>query len=162
MRTFGQKPTATQRTTPVKPTTFDQAPLEHSINHLQRTIGNQAVQRLLRANAGNTVIQREPVNVPWLGGTVVVTKDAQGAYGTWDMGDGTWHINTRLGGTKKGKQVYHITREDVNPKAHYFFTLEAGEIKDSSPGSKQKGSKKFSALPQDVQAFVRAKIRDLL
>ena len=163
MRTFGQKPTATQRTTPVKPTTFDQAPLEHSINHLQRTIGNQAVQRLLRANAGNTVIQRQEVTWQREGKpdmTVDVEKDAMGGYGAWDMSGERWHINTKLGGTKKGKQVYHVTKEGI-PKLHYFFTLDGGVIKDSSPGGKvQRGSLKFSALPQLVQDFVRDNIAE--
>lgn len=56
MRTFVQKPKATQQTTPAKPTTFGRAQLGqslevNSIPHLQRTIGNRAVQRLLQGNA---------------------------------------------------------------------------------------------------------------
>lgn len=57
MRTFAQKPTATQQTTSAKSTLpgripFGQSREVSSIFHLQRTIGNQAVQRLLEANTG--------------------------------------------------------------------------------------------------------------
>ncbi len=53
MRTFAQKPKATQQTTPTKSTIparayFGQSREVSSILHPQRTIGNQAVQRLLR------------------------------------------------------------------------------------------------------------------
>lgn len=53
MHTFAQKPKATQQTTSAKSTTPGQARLGqgrevHSTLHLQRTIGNQAVQRLLK------------------------------------------------------------------------------------------------------------------
>ena len=55
MRTFGQKPKATQQTTSTKSarprrTHFSQSQEVNSILHLQRTIGNQAVERLLKAN----------------------------------------------------------------------------------------------------------------
>jgi hypothetical protein len=56
MRTFAQKPKPPQQATPVKSTVpsrahFRQSHEVNSILHLQRTIGNQAVQRLLQANA---------------------------------------------------------------------------------------------------------------
>src|SRR5215510_5392454 len=56
MRTFAQKPKATQQTISAKSTIagrahFGQIREVHSILHLQRTIGNQAVQRLLRAHS---------------------------------------------------------------------------------------------------------------
>ncbi len=56
MRTFAQKPKTTQQTTSSKSTTPGRAHLGQSrdvssILHLQRTIGNQAVQRLLQSNA---------------------------------------------------------------------------------------------------------------
>ena len=56
MRTFAQKPKATQQTTSAKSTIpgrahFGQSHEVNSILHLQRTIGNQAVQRLLQTNA---------------------------------------------------------------------------------------------------------------
>ena len=56
MRTFAQKPKAPQQATPAKSTVpgrahFRQSHEVNSILHLQRTIGNQAVQRLLQANA---------------------------------------------------------------------------------------------------------------
>ena len=55
MHTFAQKPKATQQTTPAKSTMpgrhFGQSPEVRSILHLQRTIGNQAVQRMLRTDA---------------------------------------------------------------------------------------------------------------
>jgi Domain of unknown function (DUF4157) len=55
MRTFAQKPKAPQQATTAKPTTpgrahFGQSHEVNSILHLQRTIGNQAVQQLLGAN----------------------------------------------------------------------------------------------------------------
>ena len=55
MHTFAQKPKATQQTTPAKSTMpgrhFGQSPEVRSILHLQRTIGNQALQRMLRTDA---------------------------------------------------------------------------------------------------------------
>ena len=55
MHTFAQKPKATQQTTPAKSTMpgrhFGQSPEVRSILHLQRTIGNQAVQRMLQTDA---------------------------------------------------------------------------------------------------------------
>ena len=56
MRTFAQKPKATQQTTSAKPTIpgrahFGQSREVNSILHLQRTIGNQAVQRMLQTDA---------------------------------------------------------------------------------------------------------------
>ncbi len=54
MRTFAQRPEATQHTTPAKSTIasrghFGQSREVDSILSLQRTIGNQAAQRLLQA-----------------------------------------------------------------------------------------------------------------
>ena len=56
MRTIAQKPKATQQITPPKSTVpgrghFGPRYERNSILHLQRTIGNQGVQRLLKANA---------------------------------------------------------------------------------------------------------------
>lgn len=56
MRTFAQKPKATQQTTSAKSTIsgrahFGQSREVNSILHMQRTIGNQAVQRILQTNA---------------------------------------------------------------------------------------------------------------
>jgi hypothetical protein len=56
MRTFAQKPNATQQATSVKSTIpgrahFRQSHEANSILHLQRMIGNQAVQRLLQTNS---------------------------------------------------------------------------------------------------------------
>ena len=55
MRTFAQKPKAPQQATPAKPTRparshFGQSPEVNSILHLQRTIGNQALQRMLQTH----------------------------------------------------------------------------------------------------------------
>jgi hypothetical protein len=57
MRTFAQKPKATQQTTSAKSTLLARTHLGqsrevNSLLHLQRTIGNQAVQRLLQTRAG--------------------------------------------------------------------------------------------------------------
>src|SRR5262249_44446040 len=56
MRTFAQKPKAPQQAIPTKPTILDRTHFGHShevnsLLRLQRTIGNQAVQRLVQANA---------------------------------------------------------------------------------------------------------------
>ncbi len=56
MHTFAQKPTTTQQIAPAKAKVpsrahFGQSPEVSSILHLQRTIGNQAVQRILHPNA---------------------------------------------------------------------------------------------------------------
>jgi hypothetical protein len=56
MRTFAQKPKATQQDTSAKSTMpgrahFGQSREVNSFLHLQRTIGNQAVQRMLQTNA---------------------------------------------------------------------------------------------------------------
>lgn len=56
MRTFVQKPKATQQTTSAKSMIsgrahFEQSREVDSMLHLQRTIGNQAVQRMVQANA---------------------------------------------------------------------------------------------------------------
>ena len=63
MRTFAQKPKATQQATSPKTTVPALSHLGHShevnsILHLQRTFGNQAVQRLLQSNAEerNTIL----------------------------------------------------------------------------------------------------------
>ena len=58
MRNFVQKPKATQQTTSAKPTISgrERCGQSHEVNsilHLQRTIGNQAAQRLLEATTGN-------------------------------------------------------------------------------------------------------------
>src|SRR5262245_25936083 len=55
MRTFAQKPKAPQQAIPAKPTILGRAHFGHShevnsLLHLQRTIGNQPVQRLVQAN----------------------------------------------------------------------------------------------------------------
>jgi len=58
MRTFEQQPKADQQATPAKSTmqgraSFGQSRGANSILHLQRTIGNRAVQRLLEGKAGD-------------------------------------------------------------------------------------------------------------
>lgn len=80
-------------------------------------------------------------------------------YSQWDMAGDTWHINWQLGEKKKGKEVFHVTKE-ARPKLHYFFTLDAGVIDDAtSPTKAKKGTAfKFSALPGEVQSFVRDNI----
>ncbi len=92
----------------------------------------------------------------------VIVRDALGGYATWDMLEKRWHLNFGEGDSKKGKQVYHVTKEHPNPREHFFFTLDADEISDASPGGQQRGARKFSALPPEVQRFVRANIDDLL
>jgi len=58
MRTFAQQPKATQQIAPAKPAIFNRAHFgqsrdRNSLLDLQRTIGNQAVQRLLKVNTGD-------------------------------------------------------------------------------------------------------------
>ena len=65
MRTFAQKPKAPQQATPAKSTVrgrahFGQSHEVDSIVHLQRTIGNQAIQRLLQARIENHQLDSEP------------------------------------------------------------------------------------------------------
>lgn len=132
--------------------------------HKERTIEEQKstrtepVQKASIEGAGD-VIQRVKTKTV---ATVTVTTDDLGGYPTWDMPAGTkWHINWNGGGvTKKGKALHHVTKESGNPKQHYFFTLEAGVISDAVSG--QKGKKKFSNLPSEVQNFVSTNINDLL
>jgi hypothetical protein len=69
MHTFAQKPKATQQTTSAKPTIpgrghFGQSPEARSILHLQRTIGNQAVQRILQTNAGELEVGLASIALP--------------------------------------------------------------------------------------------------
>lgn len=101
------------------------------------------------------IIQREERDVD---GVIV---DISPGYASWEM-NGKWHINWKLG---EGN-VYHVTDEDKNPKIHYFFTLDAGDISDAVAPKRMKGkkgtSKKFSALPQDVQKFIVKNISDLI
>lgn len=59
MRTFAEKPKSTQQTTSLESTTlgrahFGQSPEVNSILHLQRTIGNHAVLRMLEAHTRDT------------------------------------------------------------------------------------------------------------
>jgi Domain of unknown function (DUF4157) len=53
MRSFAQKPKVPQQATPAKSTRLGRAHFgqSHEVNYLQRTISNQAVQRMLQANA---------------------------------------------------------------------------------------------------------------
>lgn len=82
-------------------------------------------------------------------------------YASWKQGTKNWHINWALG----EDNVYHVTDESVNPKVHYFFTLNAGKISDAVAPKGMKGrkgtSKKFSALPSDVNTFITNHIGDL-
>jgi hypothetical protein len=75
MRTFAQKPKAAQQTTSAKSTIpgrahFGQSHEVRSVLHLQRTIGNQAVQRLLQSNAENSTPDR-PVRYHLTLGTIL-------------------------------------------------------------------------------------------
>ena len=69
MRTFTQKPKATQQTRSAKcthpaRTLSGQSHDAHFIFHLQRTIGNHAVQRLLQAKAEEQSIDPAPTSSP--------------------------------------------------------------------------------------------------
>lgn len=70
----------------------------------------------------------------------------------WVYGGQTYHVNT-FGGT------YHVTLER-SPKVHYFFKGAGEGIEDAQPEAHERSrisssNKKFSALPRDVQRFVK-------
>src|SRR5262245_28139588 len=72
MRTFAEKPKATQQTTSAKSTTPSQTPFEqsrevNSILHLQRTIGNQAVERMLQTNTEELKVRLTGASSPRVG-----------------------------------------------------------------------------------------------
>ena len=103
---------------------------------------------------GHGVVQAVPI------GGIEVTFSP--GYTSWVQDDNRWHINWRLGESN----VYHVTDEDTNPKTHYFFVLSSSEISDAVAPKDMKGkkgsSKKFSALPGSVAAFVRTNIDALM
>jgi len=76
-------------------------------------------------------------------------------YVQWNEGGSTWHINYTLGDSKSGREVFHVTKEG-NPKIHYFFSkTDKGDYRDEVGTGKKETRKKFSNLPQDVQATVK-------
>jgi hypothetical protein len=92
-----------------------------------------------------------------VGGTSV---DFNNGYPSWKQDGKGYHVNLKLGGSKKGKEMYHVTDESVNPKLHYNFYYENGDITDAVSG--HKNGKKFSQLPAPVQKYVRDNIGSLL
>jgi len=117
---------------------------------------------------GGMALQKKKTNQPQNFGGVVQAQEIGGkevdisnGYTSWQQDDTKWHINWRLG----EKDVYHVTNESVNPKVHYFFTLDAGLINDATAPKGMKGrkgtSKKFSALPDNVKSFIEANIQEL-
>lgn len=84
MRTFTQKPKATQQTTPVNSTKLRRAYFgqsgEREVDstlHLQNTIGNQAVQRLLKANSED--VKEHMPTPPLRASTISTLSSAAGA-----------------------------------------------------------------------------------
>lgn len=72
---------------------------------------------------------------------------------TWDQDDARYHINLTT-------TTFHVTKEG-NPKIQYYFKMKGLEIVDAQPTPEERGGpkatkKKFSDLPDDVQAYVRA------
>lgn len=78
---------------------------------------------------------------------------------TWDQGGATYHINLTTA-------TFHVTKEGV-PKVQYFFKMDDG-IEDVVPSAAERGRSKvkvgkewvytkqqFSALPADVQQYIR-------
>jgi hypothetical protein len=112
--------------------------------------------------AAGVVLQR--VKTKTVGG-ITVTTDDTGGYPTWDMDDGKWHINWALGEKKKGREIYHVTKE-ASPKIHYFFSLSGSEISDEVAPKGMGGAKgtkqKFSKLPNTVKQFIQTNISQLL
>jgi Domain of unknown function (DUF4157) len=82
-------------------------------------------------------------------------------YATWDQLGSRWHVNWSLG---EGR-VYHVTKE-TPPRVHYFFRYDGGTIEDAVAPKSMKGlpgsSKKFSALPLAIRAYVSKNYDELL
>ena len=77
-------------------------------------------------------------------------------YVQWNEGGSTWHINYALGDKKSGREVFHVTKEG-NPKIHYFFSKDDdGDYRDEVGTGRKETRKKFSNLPQNIQATVKA------
>lgn len=112
-----------------------------------------ALPRLM-ANA-NRVIQKKITKT--IGGISVSAQD-NGAYPQWDMENYTWHIH--WGALDKNSKMYHCVTRESNPKVHYFFTYDSGELVSRSSG--QRGQKKFDDLPKKVRDYVTANIDALL
>ncbi|OUJ75307.1 hypothetical protein [Hymenobacter crusticola] len=73
---------------------------------------------------------------------------------SWDFGGKNYHVNLALG-------EYHIT-EEASPKIHYFFSGFGEDIMDKTSGNKGKDDRLFSALPSDVQLFIKSNFAALL
>jgi ribosomal protein S18 acetylase RimI-like enzyme len=75
----------------------------------------------------------------------------------WEYYGDTYHINLSTA-------TSHVTKE-VTPREHYFFEETGMDIKDKQPTTQEKGThgkKVFSALPEEIQEFIKVNWDDLL
>jgi len=128
--------------------------------HLQRTIGNQAVAKLVTQASPMVVVQRHKI-----GGIEV---DKGGGMPSWEHGGVKYHLNMTTDpphvtqeGRSKGKKA-NIT------KTHFFFTAELNgqgqwEFKNAIGSGGVAGSKKkFFQLPSEVSSFVQTNYEALI
>lgn len=77
---------------------------------------------------------------------------------SWEYNSVTYHINLTTA-------TYHVTKEAI-PKVHYFFDGFGNDIKDKQPtkneGHGKETKKVFSALPAEVQLFIKNNYKELL
>ncbi len=131
------------------------AVLQRAADSADRTLSLALLQKNAdkRSSAGAAVAQLVIING--------IDVRPSGNMPTWEQGGETYHINLTT-------ETYHVTKEGV-PKVHYFFEGSGEEIEDKQPTEAERGSKKkvkgkkgkvktstvFSALPENVQNFVR-------
>ncbi|MCB1353106.1 MAG: hypothetical protein KDK03_10255 [Rhodobacteraceae bacterium] len=145
-----------------------EGPSVQGVQALQRMADDRALQRASleeeeplqgRFEAQPAVLQRVRV------GQIEVSPS--GGMPTWEQGGQTYHLNLTTA-------TFHVTREG-NPKIHYFYEGYGEGITDKQPTQGERGSKKkdrdrkkvktstvFSALPQNVQDFIRTHYAELL
>lgn len=94
---------------------------------------------------------RHPVRSPAIQCLPYANVRQTPGYVQWDEDDTTWHINVKLGESKKGREIYHVTNEQGDKK-HYFFSVKDGEFRDEVGNYGRRGTQfKFSKLPQGIQ-----------
>lgn len=131
----------------------------HSLLQLQRSIGNQAVGKILSQAAARNVIQRKLV--------AGIEVDQRTNMPTWTQDGITYHINLTT-------DTYHVTQEGI-PKIQFFFAGTGTDIQDKRPTKAEQGRSKkkvggntvntkrvFSELPAAVQTFIRTNWSEIL
>lgn len=132
---------------------------------LQRAIGNRAVSALVAP-----IVQRQTAQA-MVQRVMIAGIDVRpsGNMPTWDQGGGTYHINLTT-------DTYHVTKVGV-PKIQYFFKGTGNDIVDTQPTGRERGKSKkkvkgvkgkvntktvFSALPDNVQTFIKANFANII